>query len=88
MRGGLQLPPNCRCAGCARYCAGMAKKQAKRDARALEEGIAAGMIKAKGLGKKKRAEKSANLDRGLNEDGGSFRPGVMRVRAGVAGRKK
>ena len=66
----------------------MAKKQAKRDARALEEGIAAGMIMAKGLGKKKRAEKSANLDRGLNEDGGSFRPGVMRVRAGVAGRKK
>ena len=50
---------------------------------------AAGMIKAKGLGKKKRREKEKarkSGDRGLMEDGGAFRPGIMRVRpAGGSG---
>ncbi|KAL4444596.1 hypothetical protein ABPG77_002413 [Micractinium sp. CCAP 211/92] len=58
---------------------GMAKKQAQRDQRALEEGIAAGMIQQKGMGKKKRREKARQLDRGLNEDRGAFKPGVLRV---------
>ncbi|PSC74910.1 hypothetical protein C2E20_1892 [Micractinium conductrix] len=65
---------------------GMAKKQAQREARALEEGIAAGMIQQKGLGKKKRREKAGQMDRGLNEDRGSFRPGIMRVKSPAAGR--
>lgn len=34
----------------------------------------------KGSGKKKRREKAAALDRGLNEDRGAFRAGIMRVR--------
>jgi hypothetical protein len=40
------------------------------------------MIKQKGLGKKKRREKeqARKGDRGLMEDGGAFRPGIMRVR--------
>ncbi|KAI3429512.1 hypothetical protein D9Q98_005601 [Chlorella vulgaris] len=66
---------------------GMAKKQAQRDDRALQEGIAAGMIQAKGLGKKKRREKSRQLDKGLNEDGGAFRSGVLRVKAPPPQRK-
>jgi hypothetical protein len=58
----------------------MAKKQAQRADRALQEGIAAGMIKQKGMGKKKRREKAKGLDRGLMEDGGAFRPGILRVK--------
>jgi hypothetical protein len=42
--------------------------------------IAAGMIKQKGMGKKKRREKAKGLDRGLMEDGGAFRPGILRVK--------
>lgn len=38
------------------------------------------MIQQKGLGKKKRRERARQLDRGLNEDGGAFRPGVLRVK--------
>jgi hypothetical protein len=57
----------------------MAKKRAKREAVALEEAIASGMIQVKGMGKKKRAEKKAGLDRGLNEDGGAFRNGVLKI---------
>ena len=64
---------------------GMAKKKAQRDAVALEEAIAAGMVKRKGMGKKKRAEKRGNVDRGLMEDGGSFRKGVLRVDKGQKG---
>jgi hypothetical protein len=59
---------------------GMAKKQGERDARALQEAIAAGMVKQKGMGKKKRAAKAAGLDRGLMEDKGAFRGGVLHVR--------
>ena len=45
---------------------------------------AAGMIQAKGMGKKKRREKSKGLDRGLMEDGGAFRPGLLRVKGSAA----
>lgn len=47
------------------------------------------MIKAKGLGKKKRREKEKERraeDRGLMEDGGAFRPGILRVKSGGRGR--
>ncbi len=46
---------------------------------------------AQGLGKKKREEKRKSLDRGLMEDRGSFRAGVMRVKlkpGGGGGKKK
>lgn len=36
---------------------GMAKKAKQREAAALQEAIAAGMVKAKGRGKEQRAEK-------------------------------
>lgn len=58
----------------------MAKKAAQREARALEQAIDAGMVKRKGLGKKKREEKRKSLDRGLMEDGGAFRNGMLRVK--------
>jgi len=38
------------------------------------------MIQQKGLGKKKRREKAKQMDRGLNEDRGAFRPGILRVK--------
>jgi hypothetical protein len=57
----------------------MAKKQKKREAVAMEEAIAAGMVRVKGSGKKKQAEKRAGLDKGLLEDGGAFRGGVLKV---------
>ena len=59
---------------------GMAKKKAQRDARALEEGIASGMVRQKGMGKKKRREKQEGMERGLGEDKGAFRGGVLRVK--------
>ncbi len=40
---------------------GMARVGAKREAKALEEAIEAGMVQRKGLGKKKRAEKGETL---------------------------
>lgn len=66
---------------------GMAKKKNERDQRALDEGIASGMVKQKGLGKKKRREQRRNSSGGgeggngggLMEDGGRFRNGVLRV---------
>jgi hypothetical protein len=62
---------------------GMAKKSAQREQRALEESIAAGMVSRKALAsKKKREKKSGGVDRGLNEDMGSFRNGVLRVSHG------
>ncbi|GAB4822350.1 hypothetical protein N2152v2_009396 [Parachlorella kessleri] len=64
---------------------GMAKKAAQRDARALEEAIDAGMVKRKGLGRKKREEKRQSLDRGLMEDKGAFKGGIMKVRRGAGG---
>lgn len=42
------------------------------------------MIQQKGLGKKKRREKARQLDRGLNEDRGAFKPGVLRVKPPIA----
>ena len=62
--------------------AGMAQKRAKREAVALEEAIAAGMVKVKGMGKKKRDEKQAGLDRGLMEDRGAYKNGVLKVGKG------
>lgn len=70
---------------------GMAKKSAMREQRALEESIAAGMVSRKALASKKRREKKSGVDRGLNEDMGSFRNGVLRVSHGktsIKGRKK
>ncbi len=47
------------------------------------------MIQQKGLGnKKKRREKARQLDRGLNEDRGDFKPGVLRVKPPAAGGKR
>lgn len=67
----------------------MAKKQKKRAAVAMEEAVAAGMVRVKGSGKKKRAEKRAGLDKGLMEDGGAYRGGVLKVaRSGGAGGKR
>ncbi|GIL42960.1 hypothetical protein Vafri_778 [Volvox africanus] len=59
---------------------GIAKAAAKRQARALEEAIETGMVQRKGLGKKKRALKAKNRDRGLMEVGTSFKNGVLRVK--------
>lgn len=41
------------------------------------------MVQVKGLGKRKRREKEKERrkDRGLMEDGGAFRPGILRVKA-------
>lgn len=60
---------------------GMAKKQKKREAAALEAAIDAGMVSRKGLGKARRRadEKKGRRDRGLLEDGGALRNGVLRV---------
>ncbi|KAG2442548.1 hypothetical protein HXX76_002634 [Chlamydomonas incerta] len=59
---------------------GMAQVAAKRQARALEEAIEAGMVSRKGLGKKKRATAAKNRDRGLMEAGPSFKNGILRVK--------
>ena len=64
----------------------MAKKAAQREERALEEAIAAGMVSRKSLASKKRREKKSSMSRGLNEDRGSFKNGVLRVRQ-ASGRK-
>jgi hypothetical protein len=64
----------------------MAKKRAVRDARAVQEAIATGMLKAKGRGKAKRAAQrrsQGGADRGLMEDSGAFKGGVMRVAGGM-----
>ena len=44
---------------------------------------AAGMVQLKGMGKRKRREKEQERrkDRGLMEDGGAFKPGILRVKA-------
>ena len=56
----------------------MAKKQAARDQKAHEEAIASGMIKLKGSGKKRAAPSS--IEKGLLEDGGLFKAGMLRVK--------
>ena len=67
---GIQVP--------ASIAIGMAKKRKKREAVALEQAIEAGMIKKKGMGKKKRMEKTS-FEHGLMEDGGAFKAGVLRL---------
>ena len=62
--------------------AGMAKKQAARDQRAHEEAIASGMIKLKGSGKKRAAPTS--IEKGLLEDGGLFKAGMLRVKGSAS----
>lgn len=67
----------------ARIGKGVAKKRAERDARATQEAIAAGMLKRKGLGRKKRDEAKMKGrkpgDSGLQELSGSFRNGVLKI---------
>lgn len=64
----------------ARIGHGMAKKSAQREERALEESIASGMVSRKSLASKKRRDlKKMGVDRGLNEDMGTFKNGVLRV---------
>jgi len=49
---------------------GMAKMKIRRDQRALDEGIASGMVKKKGLGKKKRREERRRKARKIRSLGG------------------
>ena len=60
----------------------MAKKQAERQQRAKEEAIASGMLKSKGSGKQRR--ESSDIDRGVVEDGGLFKAGMLRVKGTFA----
>jgi hypothetical protein len=67
----------------------MAKAQAERDRKAREEAITTGMLKVKGTGKKKkRVASKMGFDRGLMEDGGAFRNGVLRLKGGPVKRGK
>lgn len=81
------VPPNswfvnsaqlARCFACCEH------QPAAHDPLSLSCPAAAGMIQQKGLGKKKRREKARQLDRGLNEDRGAFKPGVLRVKPPIA----
>lgn len=58
---------------------GMAKKAAQREERSLQEAIDSGMVSRKSLAAKKRRDRKANIDKGLYEDKGSFRNGVLHV---------
>lgn len=75
----LNARPEARQAMSARMGLGMARKQAERDKKELQQAIDTGMVQSKGLGKKKRRlkdqERRSNL--GLVEDGGAFRKGVL-----------
>ena len=63
------------------YCvSGIAKKQAERQQKAREEAIASGMLTLKGSGKSKRR---SDVDKGLAEDGGSFKGGMLRVKGAM-----
>eukprot|EP00798_Chlamydomonas_sp_ICE-L_P003993 gene3993-14073_t len=59
---------------------GIAKKRLEREEKALQEAIAAGHVKKKGIGKKKREEKEKNRDKGLMEAGQNFKGGVLRLK--------
>ncbi|DBB13805.1 TPA: hypothetical protein ACH3X3_000802 [Trebouxia sp. C0006] len=59
---------------------GMAKKQAERQQKAKEEAIASGMLTLKGSGKQKRR---SDADKGLAEDGGLFKGGMLRVKGAL-----
>lgn len=63
--------------------AGIAKKQAERQQKAKDEAIAAGMLPAKGSGKNKNR---SNVDKGLVEDGGLFKAGMLRVKSTALGK--
>jgi hypothetical protein len=65
---------------------GMAKKAAQREKRALEQAIAAGMVSRKAPSKK-REQGKGGIDRGLNEDMGAFKGGVLRINKGSKRRK-
>lgn len=63
----------------------MAKNQAERERKEQEHAIAVGMVQVKGSGKKKkRAAEKAPRDRGLMEDGGAFRNGILRLRGAAS----
>ena len=61
---------------------GMAKKRAEREQRATEEAIASGMLKLKGSGKRRR-QASDGDNRGLVEDGGLFKNGMLRIKGAL-----
>lgn len=63
--------------------AGIAKKQAERQQKAKDEAVAAGMLPAKGSGKTKNR---SNVDKGLVEDGGLFKAGMLRVKSTALGK--
>ena len=54
----------------------MAKKQAQRQAKAEAEALASGMGKPKS---KKNQRSKLPFDKGLSEDSGAFKQGVLRV---------
>eukprot|EP00879_Flechtneria_rotunda_P012396 GHRR01012944.1.p1 GENE.GHRR01012944.1~~GHRR01012944.1.p1 ORF type:complete len:247 (+),score=76.43 GHRR01012944.1:1828-2568(+) len=58
---------------------GMARKAKQREAVALQEAIASGMVQAKGRGKKLRALKAKQRDKGLMEAGKGWKNGVLRI---------
>lgn len=64
-------------------CAGIARKQAERQLKAKEEAIASGMMTVKGSGKHKR---QSSVDKGLVEDGGLFKAGMLRVKNTALGK--
>lgn len=61
---------------------GMARKAAQREKRALEQAIAAGMVSRKSASTRREQGKS-DIDRGLNEDRGAFKAGVLRINRGA-----
>lgn len=70
--------------GSERLCvAGIAKKQAERQQKAKEEAIASGMLSVKGSGKHKNR---SNVDKGLVEDGGLFKAGMLRIKSTALGK--
>ena len=67
----------------AKIGSGIAKKAAWREQRSIDEAIASGMVSRKAIAEKKRRaikKERGGQDRGLVEDGGRFRNGVMRVK--------
>jgi hypothetical protein len=60
---------------------GIAKKRKEKEARDRALKIESGDLRLKGQGAKKRKERSANYDRGLQEAGPGFKNGVLRVKA-------
>ncbi len=71
---------------------GMAKKQKQREVRAVEAAIETGMTTRKDVAKARRRQQERaggeKRDRGLLEDGGGLRNGVLRVRKAPGGGKR